>query len=217
MDAEDPLFVLYTSGSTGKPKGVLHSTGGYMVYAATTSKYVFDLQAYRPAFPRRAAVPPSATPSPPACRMATPSSARRTAGGSPATRTSRMGRCSTVRHRRATRRRCGGGRVLLTRRPRLSPQVIFEGVPSYPDNGRLWRIVDEHQVSLYAGGGGGTPQRGTRVPPLLGAAGHSDLHRAHGHSRADALGRRSREGVVAQVAQATRIGGGAHQPRGEQT
>ena len=42
LDAEDPLFILYTSGSTGKPKGVLHTTGGYMVYAATTFKYIFD-------------------------------------------------------------------------------------------------------------------------------------------------------------------------------
>jgi len=42
MDAEDPLFILYTSGSTGKPKGVLHTIGGYMVYTATTHKYVFD-------------------------------------------------------------------------------------------------------------------------------------------------------------------------------
>ena len=42
MDAEDPLFILYTSGSTGKPKGVLHTTGGYLVYAAMTHQYVFD-------------------------------------------------------------------------------------------------------------------------------------------------------------------------------
>jgi len=42
VDAEDPLFILYTSGSTGKPKGVLHTTGGYMVWAATTFKYIFD-------------------------------------------------------------------------------------------------------------------------------------------------------------------------------
>ena len=42
MDAEDPLFILYTSGSTGKPKGVQHTVGGYMVYTATTHKYVFD-------------------------------------------------------------------------------------------------------------------------------------------------------------------------------
>ena len=42
MEAESPLFILYTSGSTGKPKGVLHTTGGYMVYATMTHKYVFD-------------------------------------------------------------------------------------------------------------------------------------------------------------------------------
>ena len=42
MNAEDPLFILYTSGSTGKPKGVLHTTGGYLVYAALTHEYVFD-------------------------------------------------------------------------------------------------------------------------------------------------------------------------------
>ena len=44
MDAEDPLFILYTSGSTGKPKGVLHTTGGYLVYAAFTHETVFDYQ-----------------------------------------------------------------------------------------------------------------------------------------------------------------------------
>ena len=47
MEAEDPLFILYTSGSTGKPKGVLHTQAGYMVHAATTCKYVFDLKPER--------------------------------------------------------------------------------------------------------------------------------------------------------------------------
>ncbi len=42
MDAEDPLFILYTSGSTGTPKGVVHTTGGYILYAGFTHKYVFD-------------------------------------------------------------------------------------------------------------------------------------------------------------------------------
>ncbi len=45
MSSEDPLFILYTSGSTGKPKGVLHTSGGYLVYASVTHKYVFD---YKP-------------------------------------------------------------------------------------------------------------------------------------------------------------------------
>ena len=45
MNAEDPLFLLYTSGSTGKPKGVVHTTGGYLTWAASTHHYVFD---YKP-------------------------------------------------------------------------------------------------------------------------------------------------------------------------
>jgi acetyl-CoA synthetase len=43
MNSEDPLFLLYTSGSTGKPKGVMHTTGGYLLGAAATGKYVFDI------------------------------------------------------------------------------------------------------------------------------------------------------------------------------
>ncbi|RDD71672.1 acetate--CoA ligase, partial [Paracoccus versutus] len=42
MNAEDPLFILYTSGSTGKPKGVVHTTGGYLLFAAMSHQYVFD-------------------------------------------------------------------------------------------------------------------------------------------------------------------------------
>ena len=44
MDSEAPLFILYTSGSTGKPKGILHTTGGYLLYAKMTTRYVFDLR-----------------------------------------------------------------------------------------------------------------------------------------------------------------------------
>ena len=45
MEAEDPLFILYTSGSTGKPKGVVHTTGGYLLYAAMTTQTSFDMKA----------------------------------------------------------------------------------------------------------------------------------------------------------------------------
>jgi acetyl-CoA synthetase len=44
VDSEHPLFILYTSGSTGKPKGILHTTGGYMVGTAATSRYIFDFK-----------------------------------------------------------------------------------------------------------------------------------------------------------------------------
>src|SRR5207247_3945595 len=44
LDSEHPLFILYTSGSTGKPKGILHTTGGYLLGAKVTCKYVFDLR-----------------------------------------------------------------------------------------------------------------------------------------------------------------------------
>ncbi len=44
LDSEHPLFILYTSGSTGKPKGILHTTGGYLLGAYMTCKYVFDLR-----------------------------------------------------------------------------------------------------------------------------------------------------------------------------
>jgi len=103
MEAEDPLFVLYTSGSTGKPKGVCHTTGGYMVYAATTSKYIFDLQDGDTFF------------------------------------------CTAD---------CGWitGHSYVAYGPLLNgaSQLVFEGVPSFPDAGRLWRMCDKYQVSqLY--------------------------------------------------------------------
>ena len=73
MNAEDPLFILYTSGSTGKPKGVLHSSGGYLLYAAMTHEYVFDYK-----------------------RRATSTGARPMSAGSPATATSSTGRSPTA-------------------------------------------------------------------------------------------------------------------------
>ena len=89
--------------STGKPKGVLHTTGGYMVYSATTSKYIFDLQQDDIFF------------------------------------------CTAD---------CGWitGHSYVTYGPLLNgaTQLVFEGVPSHPDPGRMWRCVDKHQVTqLY--------------------------------------------------------------------
>ena len=103
VDSEDPLFVLYTSGSTGKPKGVLHTTGGYMVYAATTSKYIFDMKPDDVFF------------------------------------------CTAD---------CGWitGHSYVTYGPLLNraTQLVYEGVPSHPDAGRLWRAVDKYKVTqLY--------------------------------------------------------------------
>ena len=103
VEAEHPLFVLYTSGSTGKPKGVLHTTGGYMVGAATTSKYIFDLQEGDTFF------------------------------------------CTAD---------CGWitGHSYVAYGPMLNraTQLVFEGVPSHPDGGRLWRMVDKYKVTqLY--------------------------------------------------------------------
>ncbi len=96
MDAEDPLFVLYTSGSTGKPKGVMHTTGGYLVFAATTHRYVFDARADDLHF----------------C-------------------TADVGWIT--------------GHTYLVYGPLANgvATVLFEGVPTYPDAGRLWQVADD--------------------------------------------------------------------------
>lgn len=100
VPAEHPLFVLYTSGSTGKPKGIVHSTGGYMVYAATTFKHSFNYQMGDVFF------------------------------------------CTAD---------CGWitGHSYVTYGPLLNgaSQVVFEGVPNFPDAGRLWAIVDKYEVA----------------------------------------------------------------------
>ncbi len=102
MDAEDPLFILYTSGSTGKPKGVLHTTGGYMVYTATTFKFVFDYQPDDVYW----------------C-------------------TADVGWIT------------GHSYIAYGPLANCATQVVFEGIPTYPDAGRFWEVVDKHQVSLF--------------------------------------------------------------------
>jgi acetyl-CoA synthetase len=102
MDAEDPLFILYTSGSTGKPKGVLHTTGGYMVYATTTFKYVFDYQE-----------------------------------GDIWWCTADIGWVT------------GHSYIVYGPLCQGATSLMFEGVPTYPDVGRFWDIVDKYQVTQF--------------------------------------------------------------------
>ncbi len=102
MDAEDPLFILYTSGSTGKPKGVLHTTGGYMVYAATTFKYIFDYH-----------------------------------DGDIWWCTADIGWVT------------GHTYILYGPLCNGAITVMFEGVPTYPDSGRFWDVVDKYKVTQF--------------------------------------------------------------------
>jgi acetyl-CoA synthetase len=104
MGAEDPLFILYTSGSTGKPKGVLHTSGGYLTWAAMTHHYVFD---YRPGEIYWCAAD--------------------------------IGWVT------------GHSYVVYGPLANGATQVMFEGVPNYPDHSRFWQIVDRHQVNIFYG------------------------------------------------------------------
>ncbi|NOZ86581.1 MAG: acetate--CoA ligase [Deltaproteobacteria bacterium] len=102
MDAEDPLFILYTSGSTGKPKGVQHNVGGYMVYTATTFKYVFDYHE-----------------------------------GDVFWCTADIGWVT------------GHSYIVYGPLCNGATQVMFEGVPTYPDAGRFWAVVDKYKVNQF--------------------------------------------------------------------
>jgi acetyl-CoA synthetase len=102
MAAEDPLYILYTSGSTGRPKGVLHTTGGYLVYAALTHKYVFD---YHPGDIYMCAAD--------------------------------IGWVT------------GHSYILYGPLANGATTVMFESVPTYPDAGRYWRIVDDLGVNIF--------------------------------------------------------------------
>ncbi|MBF0097601.1 MAG: acetate--CoA ligase [Magnetococcales bacterium] len=102
MDAEDPLFVLYTSGSTGKPKGVLHTTGGYLLYASITHRYVFDYH-----------------------------------DGDVYWCTADVGWIT------------GHSYIVYGPLANGATTLIFEGVPTYPDAGRFWQVIDKHQVNIF--------------------------------------------------------------------
>ena len=102
MGAEDPLFILYTSGSTGKPKGVLHTTGGYLVYAALTHARAFD---YRP--------------------------------GEVYWCTADVGWVT------------GHSYVVYGPLANGATTLMFEGIPTWPDAGRCWDIVEEFGVSIF--------------------------------------------------------------------
>jgi acetyl-CoA synthetase len=102
MGAEDPLFILYTSGSTGKPKGVLHTTGGYMVYAAMTHELVFDYQPGDIYF----------------CAAD-------------------IGWIT------------GHSYIIYGPLANGATTVMFESVPTYPDAGRYWQVVDDLGVNIF--------------------------------------------------------------------
>jgi acetyl-CoA synthetase len=102
VNAEHPLFILYTSGSTGKPKGVQHSTGGYLLHAILTMKWVFDSKASDIFW----------------C-------------------TADVGWVT--------------GHTYIAYGPLAvgTTQVIFEGVPVYPDAGRFWKMIQDHKVTVF--------------------------------------------------------------------
>ncbi len=102
VNAEHPLFILYTSGSTGKPKGVQHSTGGYLLQAIMTMRWVFD---YKPSDVFWC--------------------------------TADVGWVT--------------GHTYITYGPLAvgATEVMFEGIPTYPDAGRFWKLIQDHKVSVF--------------------------------------------------------------------
>ena len=102
MNAEDPLFILYTSGSTGKPKGVLHTTGGYLLWAAYTHEAVFDLKDDDVFW----------------C-------------------TADVGWVT------------GHSYIVYGPLANGASEVMFEGIPNYPDYSRFWQTIDKHGVTIF--------------------------------------------------------------------
>lgn len=102
MDAEDILFILYTSGSTGKPKGIFHTTGGYLVYTAHTTQWVFDLKPEDILW----------------C-------------------TADIGWIT------------GHSYIVYGPLALGATVFIYEGVPTYPNPGRWWELVDRYKVTIF--------------------------------------------------------------------
>ena len=102
VGAEHPLFILYTSGSTGKPKGVQHGSAGYLLWAALTMKWVFDLKPADVFW----------------C-------------------TADIGWVTGHTYIVYGPLACG------------ATEVVFEGVPTYPDAGRFWKMIADHRVSIF--------------------------------------------------------------------
>jgi acetyl-CoA synthetase len=126
MGAEDPLFLLYTSGSTGKPKGVVHTTGGYMVYAAHTFKHMFD--------------------------AAPPKGAAAAAAATGASAVTASGATLPLTHFCAADLGWITGHSYIAYAPLLNGvhTVLFEGTPLHPTPARLWQLCAKHRVtSLY--------------------------------------------------------------------
>ncbi len=122
MDAEDPLFLLYTSGSTGKPKGVMHSTAGYMVYVATTFKYVFNYCG----------------------STSSPRTVYNSVRPEPVEGQNDIFWC-TADVGWIT------GHSYLTYGPLLNgaTSLMFEGVPNYPQADRFWEIIEKYKVTIF--------------------------------------------------------------------
>ena len=140
MDAEDPLFILYTSGSTGKPKGVLHTTAGYMVWAAVTFKYTFD---YHPPSPP----PPEGGGRGVGCHGGKPELA-----ASPPPNPLPQGEGEyrdifwcTADIGWVTGHTYGVYGPLLN----AATGLMYEGIPTYPDSGRFWQVIDKHKVTIF--------------------------------------------------------------------
>lgn len=129
MDAEDLLFILYTSGSTGKPKGMVHTCGGYMVYTNYTFKNVFQYGSQlekSKATNQNTNLPNIVTPL-----------LLRGGGGEVFWCTADVGWIT------------GHSYIIYGPLSAGATTLMFEGVPSWPDMGRFWHVIEKHKVNIF--------------------------------------------------------------------